>query len=91
MSAVGDQHGDGGHVLVELGAEAMRRLRRRSVCAIDPGLTDAEFGLIEQEFGFQFADDRAFLAAGLPGEREARTPRTGGDLRALGPVGSAPY
>ncbi|MFD0599441.1 SMI1/KNR4 family protein [Catellatospora coxensis] len=45
----------------------MRRLRRRSVCAIDPGLTDAEFDEIEQEFGFRFADDhRAFLAAGLP-------------------------
>jgi hypothetical protein len=45
----------------------MRRLRLRSVCAIDSGLTDAEFERIEQEFGFQFADDhRAFLAAGLP-------------------------
>ncbi|GAA1658018.1 hypothetical protein ACFQY4_17410 [Catellatospora bangladeshensis] len=45
----------------------MRRLRLRSVCAIDPGLTCAEFDEIEHEFGFQFADDhRAFLAAGLP-------------------------
>ena len=45
----------------------MRRLRLRSVCAIDPGLTDPELDRIEQEFGFQFADDhRAFLAAGLP-------------------------
>lgn len=65
MEAVRDQRGDGGgHAL---GEEAMRRLRRRSVCAIDPGLTDAEFELIEREFGFQFADDhRVFLAAGLP-------------------------
>lgn len=45
----------------------MRRLRLRSVCAIDPGLTDAEFDKTEQEFGFRFADDhRAFLADGLP-------------------------
>ncbi|MEV6638440.1 hypothetical protein AB0M54_47795, partial [Actinoplanes sp. NPDC051470] len=64
VSTVRDQSGDGGRVL---GEEALRRLRRRSVCAIKPGLTDAEFGLIEQEFGFQFADDhKAFLAAGLP-------------------------
>jgi hypothetical protein len=59
-----DQFGDAGG---RLGQEAMRRLRLRSVCAIDPGLTDAEFGKIEREFGFQFADDhKAFLAAGLP-------------------------
>lgn len=33
----------------------------------ESGLTDAEFERIEQEFGFEFADDhRAFLAAGLP-------------------------
>lgn len=44
----------------------MRRLRR-SVCDIAPGLTDTEFARVEEEFGFQFADDhRAFLAAGLP-------------------------
>ena len=50
-----------------LGAEAMRRLRLRSVCDIDAGLTDAECARVETEFGFQFADDhRAFLAAGLP-------------------------
>ena len=50
-----------------LGQEAMCQLRLRSVCAIEAGLTDAEFDRIEQEFGFQFADDhRAFLAAGLP-------------------------
>lgn len=35
-----------------------------------PGLTDAEFARIEDEFGFHFADDhRAFLAAGLPSGR----------------------
>ncbi|XVV11118.1 hypothetical protein ACQP2X_40725 [Actinoplanes sp. CA-131856] len=34
---------------------------------IAPGLTGAELGAIEEEFGFSFADDhRAFLAAGLP-------------------------
>jgi len=45
----------------------MRRLRSRSVCAVDAGLTDREFAQVEGEFGFQFADDhRAFLAAGLP-------------------------
>lgn len=45
----------------------MRRLRSRSVCAIDAGLTDAEFARIEETYGFRFADDhRAFLAAGLP-------------------------
>ncbi|WFE24417.1 hypothetical protein O7621_06825 [Solwaraspora sp. WMMD937] len=45
----------------------MRRLRLRSVCAVDPGLTDSELDRIEQEFGFRFAvDHRAFLSAGLP-------------------------
>lgn len=54
---------------IELGAEAARRLRLwgSAECAIEPGLTDEEFTRIEDEFGFQFADDhRAFLAAGLP-------------------------
>ncbi|GAA2057038.1 hypothetical protein GCM10009839_77930 [Catenulispora yoronensis] len=53
----------------ELGAEAARRLRRwgRHECEIEPGLTDAEFARVEDEFEFEFADDhRAFLAAGLP-------------------------
>lgn len=59
-----DRHGHDGR---GLGREAMRRLQLRSVCAVDPGLTDAEFDRIELEFGFRFADDhRAFLAAGLP-------------------------
>ena len=54
-----------------LGSEAARRLAaatpHRSRCAIEPGLTDDEFGRIEREFGFEFADDhRMFLAAGLP-------------------------
>jgi hypothetical protein len=47
------------------------------VCAIDPGLTDAEFDEIKQQFGFRFAaDHRAFLAAGLPvnTRREPREP-----------------
>lgn len=54
---------------IELGMEAARRLRRwgSAECEIEPGLTDREFAEIEDEFGFQFADDhRAFLAAGLP-------------------------
>jgi hypothetical protein len=52
---------------VRLGAEAARRLVRTRCCEIGPGLTDAEFASIEQEHGFEFADDhRAFLAAGLP-------------------------
>ncbi|GAA1030355.1 hypothetical protein GCM10009557_22000 [Virgisporangium ochraceum] len=50
-----------------LGREAVRRLLSRSVCAIDPGLTDAELHRVEEEFGIRFADDhRAFLSAGLP-------------------------
>ncbi|MFF5081369.1 hypothetical protein ACFY36_30345 [Actinoplanes sp. NPDC000266] len=37
---------------------------------IAAGLSDAEFGAIEEEFGFSFGDDhRAFLAAGLPAGR----------------------
>jgi hypothetical protein len=53
-----------------IGVEAMRRLRSWSVCAVEPGLTDAEFDDIEARYGFQFADDhRAFLAAGLPVNR----------------------
>jgi len=37
---------------------------------VAPGLSDAEFARIEDEFGFHFADDhRAFLAAGLPSGR----------------------
>ena len=37
---------------------------------LSPGLTDAEAGAIEREFGFTFAaDHRAFLAAGVPAGR----------------------
>ncbi|HEY0531394.1 MAG TPA: hypothetical protein VGD29_07335 [Actinoplanes sp.] len=37
---------------------------------LSPGLSDAEFARIEDEFGFHFAaDHRAFLAAGLPSGR----------------------
>jgi hypothetical protein len=50
-----------------LGEEAARRLARSGRCEIGPGLTDAEFVRIEQDYEFEFADDhRAFLAAGLP-------------------------
>jgi hypothetical protein len=51
----------------ELGEAAMRRLRRRSSCAIEPGLTEDEFAQVEGTYGFRLADDhRAFLTAGLP-------------------------
>jgi hypothetical protein len=49
-----------------LGVEAARRLaeRRRD---IQPGLAPAEFDRIEEQYGFEFADDhRAFLSVGLP-------------------------
>jgi hypothetical protein len=37
---------------------------------LSPGLTDAEFARLEDEFAFHFADDhRAFLAAGVPSGR----------------------
>ena len=50
-----------------LGREAARRLARAGQYKIGPGLTGAEFARIEQDYGFEFADDhRAFLAAGLP-------------------------
>ncbi|MFC8521187.1 hypothetical protein [Streptomyces sp. NPDC057257] len=50
-----------------LGAEAACRLAETGLYEFEPGLTDAEFARIEQEYGFEFADDhRAFLAAGLP-------------------------
>jgi hypothetical protein len=46
---------------------AARRLAELGCCEIAPGLTDAEFARIEDEHGFEFADDhRTFLAAGLP-------------------------
>jgi hypothetical protein len=51
----------------QLGEEAARRLARTGQYEIGPGLTDAELARIEQDYGFEFADDhRAFLAAGLP-------------------------
>ncbi|MEU4427512.1 hypothetical protein AB0F81_43390 [Actinoplanes sp. NPDC024001] len=56
----------------------MRRLRLRSVCTIEPGLTGAESERIEREFGFEFAaDHRAFLAAGLPVNAGRRPPPPG--------------
>ena len=48
-----------------LGAEAMRRLRARDVCAIEAGLTETELAQVEDKFGFS-DDHRAFLTAGLP-------------------------
>jgi hypothetical protein len=50
-----------------LGTQAARRLAQTGLYEIGPGLTDAEFARIEQEYGFEFADEhRTFLAAGLP-------------------------
>jgi hypothetical protein len=50
-----------------IGAEAARRLAQLGLYEFEPGLTDAEFARIENEFGFEFPDDlRAFFAAGLP-------------------------
>ncbi|MEV4062422.1 hypothetical protein [Nonomuraea dietziae] len=50
-----------------LGIEATRLLSMSGCCELEPGLTDAEFDLVEARYGFEFADDhRAFLAAGLP-------------------------
>jgi len=63
----------GGSEAARLGEEAARRLACTGQCEIRPGLTDAEFARIEQDFEFEFADDhRAFLAAGLPLETTAR-------------------
>jgi hypothetical protein len=50
-----------------LRVEAAQRLVRVGCVDIQPGLTDAEFAVIEQRYGFEFASDhRAFLAEGLP-------------------------
>jgi hypothetical protein len=55
-----------GEALGTAAATDLARFDGRS-CRIDPGLTDAEITRIENEFGFEFADDhRAFLAAALP-------------------------
>lgn len=52
---------------MRLGEEAARRLARAGQHQTGPGLTDAEFTCIEQDYGLEFAGDhRAFLAAGLP-------------------------
>ncbi|HEX3781669.1 MAG TPA: hypothetical protein VHX38_18560 [Pseudonocardiaceae bacterium] len=59
---------------VALGREAARRLVavHGRETTIGPGLTEAEFARIENEYGFEFAaDHRAFLAAGLPRSRPA--------------------
>lgn len=50
-----------------LGAEAARRLALAGRYEIGPGLTDAETARVEDEHGFEFADDhRTFVQAGLP-------------------------
>ncbi|MFI8370960.1 hypothetical protein [Streptomyces sp. NPDC085466] len=52
---------------MKLGIEAARLLAVADCCEIAPGLSEAELQRIEQEYGFEFADDhRAFLASGLP-------------------------
>jgi hypothetical protein len=50
-----------------LGAEALRGLADQGRVDIEPGLTEVELDVVEQQYGFEFADDhRSFLAAGLP-------------------------
>jgi hypothetical protein len=50
-----------------LGRQAAENLARTGACKTGPGMTDAELTRVEQEYGFEFADDhRAFLAVGLP-------------------------
>jgi hypothetical protein len=50
-----------------LGVEASRRLASLGMVTLAPGLTDEEFARVEDEFGFEFADDhRSFLSSGLP-------------------------
>ncbi|HEY3869002.1 MAG TPA: hypothetical protein VGM10_11655 [Actinocrinis sp.] len=50
-----------------LGEQAAHDLSRSDRCRIGPGLSKTELSRIEEEYGFEFADDhRAFLAAGLP-------------------------
>ncbi len=54
-------------MLAEEGVRIGVKAARRAGGAAGPGLTDAEFDRIENEFGFEFADDhRAFLAEKLP-------------------------
>ncbi|GAA1962486.1 hypothetical protein [Amycolatopsis minnesotensis] len=52
---------------MNLGEKAAQRLIRIGGARLEPGLTDAEFARVEDQFGFTFADDhRAFLATALP-------------------------
>ncbi|GAA3346488.1 hypothetical protein GCM10020358_57680 [Amorphoplanes nipponensis] len=53
--------------MIDEGTAAADLLAAAGRFPIRPGLTEAEFAAVEQEFGFSFADDhRAFLAVGLP-------------------------
>jgi hypothetical protein len=55
---------DGG---ARIGVEASRQLRDLGTVTMTTGLTDDELACVEDEFGFQFADDhRSFLSCGLP-------------------------
>src|SRR3954452_16756881 len=61
---------------MKLGIEAARLLAVADCCEIAPGLSEIELQRIEQEYGFEFADDhRAFLASGLP---DSQPPEEGG-------------
>jgi hypothetical protein len=52
---------------VRIGAEAARRLAAAGTVTVQRGMSDDEFARVENDFGFEFADDhRSFLAAGLP-------------------------
>jgi hypothetical protein len=50
-----------------IGVEASRRLAALGTATMTPGLTEDELARVEEEFGFEFADDhRSFLSCGLP-------------------------
>jgi hypothetical protein len=50
-----------------LGTQAAHNLADTGQCTVGPGMTDAELSRVEQEYGFEFAEDhRAFLSVGLP-------------------------
>ena len=51
----------------QIGVEASRRLAAFGTATMTTGLTDDELARLEEEFGFEFADDhRSFLSCGLP-------------------------
>ncbi|MCH0538450.1 hypothetical protein I3F58_02505 [Streptomyces sp. MUM 203J] len=52
---------------VEIGISAAARLAQLGNCRFDAGLSDSEFSIIEERYGFEFSEDhRVFLAQRLP-------------------------